>query len=155
MKGLGETITQSTVVQKVLRTLPLRFNPKALAIEDREKLDDLTLQELHGILVFYEMRIRDPSQKEVAFKVTKDNYNNECCPSDNGVSDEELANFVNKILRGTRRYKGKLPLKCFNFGKIGHFAAKCPLNNRQKQINPRRNFGDRIFGNKQTMLTKL
>ena len=72
MKGLGETITQSTVVQKVLRNIPLIFNPKVSAIEDIEKLDDLTLEELHGILVAYEMRIQDPSQKEVAFKVTKE-----------------------------------------------------------------------------------
>ena len=37
-----------------------------------------------------------------------------------------MANFVNKLPRGTGRYKGRLPLKCFNCGKIRHFAAKCP-----------------------------
>ena len=137
MKGLGETITQCTVVQKVLRNIPLIFNPKVSAIEDREKLDDLTLEELHGILVAYEMKIQDPSQKEAAFKGTKENnHNNESCSSDNRVSDEELANFINRIPRGTGKYKGKLPLKCFNCGKIGHFATKCPLNNMKKKINP-------------------
>jgi DNA-directed RNA polymerase subunit N (RpoN/RPB10) len=28
--------------------------------------------------------------------------------------------------RGTNKYKGMLPLKCFNCGKIGHFASKFP-----------------------------
>ena len=28
--------------------------------------------------------------------------------------------------KGTGKYKGKLPLKCFSCGKIGHFASKCP-----------------------------
>jgi hypothetical protein len=30
------------------------------------------------------------------------------------------------LKRGTGKYKGMLPLKCFNCGKIGHFANKCP-----------------------------
>lgn len=28
--------------------------------------------------------------------------------------------------KGTRKYKGEIPLKYFNYGKIGHFASKCP-----------------------------
>ena len=33
--------------------------------------------------------------------------------------------FIKKLEKGTRKYKGKLPLKCFNCGIIGHFASKC------------------------------
>ena len=32
---------------------------------------------------------------------------------------------LKKIEKGTGKYKGKLPLKCFNCGRIGHFASKC------------------------------
>jgi hypothetical protein len=28
--------------------------------------------------------------------------------------------------RGTGKYKGKIPFKCFDCGKVGHFYSKCP-----------------------------
>ena len=41
-------------------------------------------------------------------------------------SDNEEALLVKSIKRGISKYKGKLPLKCFNCGGIGHFASKFP-----------------------------
>jgi hypothetical protein len=36
--GLGEEIKESIIVQKVLRSLPMRFDPKILALEERSDL---------------------------------------------------------------------------------------------------------------------
>jgi hypothetical protein len=33
---------------------------------------------------------------------------------------------VRKLKKGYGKYKGKLPFKCFNCGKVGHFLTKCP-----------------------------
>ena len=41
-------------------------------------------------------------------------------------SDDEEALFIKKLERATGKYKGKLPLKCFNCERIKHFASKCP-----------------------------
>jgi hypothetical protein len=38
-----------------------------------------------------------------------------------------VANFVRRLKKGTNsRYKGKLPLICFNCDGIGNFSKKCP-----------------------------
>jgi hypothetical protein len=38
-----------------------------------------------------------------------------------------MPNFVKRSNKGTNnRYKGNLPLICFNFDGIGHFYNKCP-----------------------------
>jgi hypothetical protein len=56
IKGLGEEIKGPMVVQKVLRSLPMRFDPKISSLEEREYLATLSMDELHGILTAYEMR---------------------------------------------------------------------------------------------------
>ena len=81
----------------------------------------MTMDELHGTLMAYEMRIgiesdqpnNDPTFKSI--KNTKD--------KDNKLY-EEITNFVRRLQKGTGRYKGKYPLKWFNYGRIWHIAEK-------------------------------
>ena len=44
------------IVQKVLRSLPIRFDPKVSTLEERIDLDSIIMDELHGIFIAYEMR---------------------------------------------------------------------------------------------------
>jgi hypothetical protein len=71
--GLGEEIEDSVIVQKVLRYLPMRFNPKISALEERSDLKSISMDKLHGIFRAYEMRIEqeNPDVKEAAFKASK------------------------------------------------------------------------------------
>jgi hypothetical protein len=93
------------------------------------------MDELHGIFTAYEMRTEqeNPDVKEAAFKASKRSKKKkkeqEEYSSNNDVSedDEEVANFIKRLNKGTDgRYRGKLPLICFNCDGIGHFANKCP-----------------------------
>jgi hypothetical protein len=93
------------------------------------------MDELHGIFTAYEMRTEqeNPDIKEATFKASekskekgrqkKEHSSN----SDVSEDDEEVANFVKRLNKGTDgRYRGKLPLICFNCDGIGHFSNKCP-----------------------------
>ena len=72
-KGLGPELEETEIVEKFLRSLPMIYNPNISTLEDRENLDNLTMNELYGILIAYEMRIgQDNSQKmEIDFKASK------------------------------------------------------------------------------------
>ena len=121
IKGLGEKVDEQVIVQKILRSLPMRFDYKIFSIEERSDLNTMTMDELHGTLIAYKMRIEqeDLAGKEAAFKVTnkrrtiKQKPKSEYSSDDDESDNEEEANFVRKLKRGTGKYKGKLPLKCF------------------------------------------
>ena len=46
IRGLGEDIDEKVIVQKVLRTLPMRVNPKVCAIEEMRNLKKMAMDEL-------------------------------------------------------------------------------------------------------------
>jgi hypothetical protein len=55
MRELGEKIEEPSLVQKILRSLPYRFNPKVSAIEELNDLKALDFDQLLGTLNAYEM----------------------------------------------------------------------------------------------------
>ena len=52
---LGESIAESKIVRKILRSLPERFHAKIIAIEEVKDIDQIPLTELVGNLQTYEM----------------------------------------------------------------------------------------------------
>ena len=63
-------------------------------------------------------------------RISKDKYTTrEASFKQDKKTDSEMdvieVNFVRRLKKGSGKYKGKIPFKCFNYGKIGHFASKC------------------------------
>lgn len=82
------------------------------------------MTQLHEILTSFEMRKGGPSDmREVTFKASGREELNESGHISEG---EEEANFVKNLQRGYEIFRGKLPFKCFSYGRVIHYAAKCP-----------------------------
>ena len=95
LKGLDEKVEESTIVQKVLRSLPDRFDSKISAIEEAKDPDTLKMDELHGILTAYEMRKGGPSSQDATFKASRSKKGKERNDfSDESDVESELAQFV-------------------------------------------------------------
>jgi hypothetical protein len=154
---LGEEIKESVIVQKLLRSLPMIFDPKISALEERSDLNSISMDELHGIFIAYEMRTEqeNPDVKKETFKESKKSKKKgrkkeeHSSNSDVLEDDEEVANFVKKLNKGTNGgYIGKLPLICFNFDGIGHFDNKCPY--RKKRNDEGYSKGKQTYKGKKT-----
>jgi hypothetical protein len=144
MKGLGEKIEESILVQNILRSLLDKFNPKVFAIEELNDLKTLSIDQLLGTLTAYEMRInKDKSiTRESSFKADKN--------IDSDLHDIE-AKFVRRLNKGSSKYKGKLPFKCFNCGKIGHFSNKCPHKKKDQNSEGEEKHKSKRFDKKKSL----
>jgi len=70
------------------------------------------------------MRKGVPSDmREGAFKASGKREYNE---SEHTLEGEEESNFVRNLQWGSRRFRGKLPFKCFACGRVSHYATKFP-----------------------------
>jgi hypothetical protein len=134
IREAGEELEDKPIVKKILRSLPMRYDAKISSIEDSSDLDTLTIDLLHGIFTAYEIRTGNDksSKKEISFKEYKVRQDQKTKHDLSDISDEETVNFIKKLEKGTRKYKGKIPQICFNCGKIGHFANKCPYPKKEE-----------------------
>ena len=107
MLGLGEEIKEEKIVEKILRSFPARFDSKVSAIEEMKDLEKLSKDDLHGILIAYEMRIDqgNPSRGEATVKTTKKSSNPKLKPYSNCKDDDKEVNFTKRLQRGTGKYK--------------------------------------------------
>ena len=94
--NFGETILESKIVRKVLRSLPERFHAKITAIEESKDIDKIPLTELVGNLQTYELglsRIRK-SSKSIALKA-----NNSDTDESSDNEDSKMKSYI------TRQFK--------------------------------------------------
>ena len=58
IRGIGGEIKEKDAVDKVLRTLPMKYDSKVSTLEEWDDIELMTVDELHGIFASYEMRTK-------------------------------------------------------------------------------------------------
>jgi hypothetical protein len=140
----------------------MRYDANISTIEDRHDLDTLIVDQLHEIFTAYEMRTWNdkPTKDETTFKASKANKKQEHMSHEyqSDISDVEEANFIKKLQKGSGKYKGKLPFKCFNYGRIGHFANKCSYpkqeENDEEVHNQKNQYKKKFYKKKKNFYSK-
>lgn len=93
MRGLGEKITDSKIVKKILRSLPKRFYPKITTSEECHDLDKIKLEELIGSIQTFELKFKPSTKnKGIALKAEE-------TPDPDVESDGEMGLITQKFKR--------------------------------------------------------
>lgn len=138
------------MVRKVLRSLLSVYAIKFAAIQELRSIDKtkVSLDSIIAKLTTYELNSFDGSVQKTqsAFKAydVPSRKGKEASTSSEPrqrkeMDDEEIlmafeAFLSRKLPKGTNKYRGKLPLKCFSCNRIGHIVVNCPNGDNKDKL---------------------
>ena len=115
MRSNGETMEDSKIVEKILRTLTERFKYVVVSIEEAKDTDSMTIDELQSSLVVHEQKFRRMSSEG---------------------EDQTRGRGRGTMSRGRGRGRGrtnfsKATVECYKCHNLGHFQYECPTWNKK------------------------
>ena len=106
--ALGEKIPKTTLVRKIMRSLPDRFSSKVISIEEAKDLNSMKVEDLMGSLRTFEMILKQrKNEKSIALKTMYEE-------KDSGEKDDE-----DKLALLTKNFKKFLK-------KVGNSSKSSP-----------------------------
>ena len=63
-KALGKTYTKVELIRNILRVLPMNFEAKVTAIQESKDLNKVSMEELIGNLITYEMELKAREERK-------------------------------------------------------------------------------------------
>eukprot|EP01018_Ginkgo_biloba_P002911 Gb_08588 [translate_table: standard] len=155
MKSNGEVMTNQKIVEKILRSLPAKYDPAVIAIEESKDLTALSVDELMGSLYMHEHRINKATKEplEQTFKSKVSMREKEATSKASSSrrerggrflqrgrsqksdrSDEENCSYTQTKGKGRANFQqrgrgfqryDKSFAQCYYCQKYGHFAFEC------------------------------
>ncbi|XP_014493123.1 uncharacterized protein LOC106755474 [Vigna radiata var. radiata] len=113
MKGCGEIVTDLMVIEKIMRSLPQKFDYIVVAIKESRELEKMKIKELQSSLEAHEMRMFDRNPIKIDEQALKVHHD----------AVEEKGS-----LEKYQKKKDKKSIECYNFHKFGHYAYECYAN---------------------------
>nr|KYP40819.1 Retrovirus-related Pol polyprotein from transposon TNT 1-94 [Cajanus cajan] len=112
MKFHGEKVTQTTVVEKIMRSMSTKFNYVICSIEQANDIEELTIDGLQSSLLVEESRMKIQCDDEQALKVTGGTFKGRGRGRFGG--------------RGRGRQASREHIECYKCHKFGHYQYECP-----------------------------
>ena len=105
--NLGESIVESKIVRKILRSLPEKFHAKIIAIEEVKDMDKIPMIELVGNLQTYEMGLglmgKGGKGRNLAFKGIEEEIDD--FEDEDEDEDDDLTFIANEIIKLLQYWK--------------------------------------------------
>ncbi|XP_076947958.1 uncharacterized protein LOC143620049 [Bidens hawaiensis] len=121
MRSNGDLMTDTKIVEKILRTLSEKYTYVVISIEESNNIEEMTIEELQGSLVVHEQKFK---------KIEKDDE--QALKMEEGESSGGRGRGRGRFSpRGRGRGRGrqffnKETIECYKCHKLGHFSYECP-----------------------------
>jgi len=120
MKANGETLGDVAIIEKILRSLTLKFDYVVCSIKESKDMDTLIIDELQSSLLVHEQRMSSHIKEEQALQAIHE--------SPSRGRGRGRGSFRG---RGRGRGRGrqnidKATVECYYCHKLGHFQYECP-----------------------------
>ena len=136
--ALGKDYTQVEMVRKILRALTSDWEKKTTAIEEANDLSTLTVENLIGNLMAYEVQLEDrkkdnedKNKKVLAFQASTDDEDSDD-EEEFEIITRKFRKFLKKGKFSSSKFKDTNKVTCFGCNKPGHYKKDCPLQQKLK-----------------------
>ncbi|KAJ1381735.1 Zinc finger, CCHC-type [Sesbania bispinosa] len=132
MRMYGKKVSNLSVIEKILRSMTLRYDYVVCSIEESHDLDSMTVDELQSSLLVHEQRMNGHnSHEDQVLNVAQDEASAGC-----GWGRSVFQGGVARGRgRGGRQLIDKATIKCYYCHEFGHFQSECPKKPRDNRAN--------------------